>query len=53
MQLLGPREWTWLLPFYPWILHADCDGGGMTFPNKYNSTVLEYQYTALNVDAAN
>jgi hypothetical protein len=51
LQLLGQREWTWLLPFYPWILFAEGDGGGVVFPNKYNSTVLEYQYNALNATA--
>ena len=52
MQLLGQRAWTWLLPFYPWILHAEGDGGGLTFPNKYNSTVVEYQrILPMNINA--
>ena len=52
MQLLGQRTWTWLLPFYPWILHAEGDGGGLNFPNKYNSTVVEYhRILPMNVNA--
>jgi hypothetical protein len=53
LQLLGQQEWTWLLPFYPWVLHAAGDGQGETFANRYNSTVTEYRYTTLDAGADN
>ncbi len=51
VQLMGQKEWTWLLPFYPWTLHAEGDGRGLTFANRYNNTVLEYRYTAVDTRA--
>jgi hypothetical protein len=48
---MGQKEWTWLLPFYPWTLHAEGDGRGLTFANRYNNTVLEYRYTAVDTRA--